>query len=212
MARNSPRKSFVEIAPSYLAGVAAIATATIAVLTFFNGRDEASDAAPADRSRALPADAAPVDQSPAMVPDATPGDQSRVMAPDTVRADSGQRAAPDMTTVNVPPVARHTTQVGPAEPRSSADGCRRIVGTWQWYTGEIPGVLTFGEDRQVGASVARGVAPVLHGSWSCDESSGAYTIRWQNNVIEHVTLADDGRAASGSNNLNMPIRGSAFPD
>jgi hypothetical protein len=186
MAKNPPRKSFVEIAPSYLGGVAAIATATIAVLTFVNGRDEAPDAVPAEQARRVDTAAAP--------------------------ADRARQPVPDAALIDAPVVAEADAQVGPVAPGSSGDRCRRIVGAWQWYTGEIAGVLTFAEDHQVGASVARGVSPVLLGSWSCDESSGAYTIRWQNNVVERVTLADDGRTASGSNNMNMPIRGTALLD
>jgi hypothetical protein len=140
MANDPSRKSFLEIAPNYLAGIAAIATAAIGVLTFVDKR----------------------------------------------------AADPDAATPTL------------------SDGCRRIVGSWQWYTGDIAGVLTFGADQQVGASLARGSPPVLLGSWTCDGASGAYTISWQNQVIEQVTLGGDGRTASGSNNLNMPIRGSAL--
>jgi hypothetical protein len=147
VANDPSRKSLLEIAPSYLGGIAAIATAAIAVFTFIDKR--AAD-------------------------------------PDAVQSEAG-----------------------PATPALS-DGCRRIVGSWQWYTGDVPGVLTFGADRQVGASAVRGSPPLLLGSWACDGASGAYTIRWQNQVIEQVTLGGDGRTASGSNNLNMPIRGSAL--
>lgn len=169
MANDPSRKSFLEIAPSYLGGVAAIATAAIAVFTFVDRRAADPDAVPADRRQGAATDSAP----------------------------------------GVPPATQRQSEAGPATPALS-DGCRRIVGSWQWYTGDIPGVLTFGADRQVGASAARGSPPVLLGSWTCDGASGAYTIRWQNQVIEQVTLGGDGRTASGSNNLNMPIRGSAL--
>lgn len=186
MPKNSPRKSFVEIAPGYLGGFAAIASATVAVLTFVDGRDEAPNAGAADPASQAAADVEPV-------------------AP-------GAQGVPDRALVGAPIVAQAEPQIDPVAPGSSGDRCRRIVGTWQWYTAEIAGVLTFGDDQQVGASVARGVAPVLRGSWSCDEASGAYTIRWQNSVVEHVTLGDEGRTASGSNNLNMLIRGTALSD
>lgn len=152
MANDPSRKSLLEIGPGYLAGIAAIATATIGVLTFVDERATDPDPAPADQRQGVATDSAP----------------------------------------------------------ALSDGCRRIIGSWQWYTGDISGVLTFGADQQVGASVARGSPPVLLGSWTCDGVSGAYTIRWQNQVIEQVTLSGDGRTASGSNNLNNPIRGSAL--
>jgi hypothetical protein len=154
MANDPSRKSILEIAPGYLAGIAAIATAAIGVLTFVDKRAAGPDPVPADRPQGAATDSAP---DPAL-----------------------------------------------------SDGCRRIVGSWQWYTGDIAGVLTFGADQQVGASLARGSPPLLLGSWTCDGASGAYTIRWQNRVIEQVTLGSDGRTASGFNNLNNPIRGSAL--
>lgn len=181
MADEPSRKPLLEIAPSYLGGIAAIATAIIGVLTFIDGRDK--------------------------TPEAAPGDQRKTVAENPAPADPARVAVRDAES-DAPAVTRQDAERAPGVTESPADGCRRIVGTWQWHTGDVPGVLTFGADRQVGASIVRGAAPVLLGSWSCDAASGAYTIRWQNQVIEHVTLSDDGRTANGSNNLNMPIRGS----
>lgn len=144
MAKDPSRKSFLEMGPAYLGGIAALVTALGGIFTIIYQRGQSE-----------------------------------------------------------------TGETGPA-PSALTAGCRRIVGSWQWYTADISGVLTFGADRQVSASPDRGSPPVLLGSWACDGASGAYTISWQNQVTEKITLDDDGRTASGYNNLNMPIRGSAL--
>ncbi len=105
--------------------------------------------------------------------------------------------------VNPPP------QPIPPPPASfpPVDPCMRIVGDWQWYTNTIQGVLGFGSDHRVSASAFRGGPAVLWGSWTCDAATSGYVINWQNNVVERVTMAEDGQSVTGTNNFNMFIRG-----
>ena len=92
-------------------------------------------------------------------------------------------------------------------PTSPTDSCMRIVGTWQWYTNAIQGVLGFGSDHRVSASAFRGRPAVLWGTWTCDGATSGYVISWQNTVVERVTMAQDGQSITGTNNYNMLIRG-----
>jgi TPR repeat protein len=101
------------------------------------------------------------------------------------------------------PAAVDRTPDGGARPRP----CERMVGRWQWYTNDISGVLTFDTSNNVGAAPAAGVPPVLNGRWSCDPQTGAFTISWQNTVVESYTMAADGGSISGRNNLGMAVRG-----
>jgi TPR repeat protein len=91
--------------------------------------------------------------------------------------------------------------------RARSQSCERMVGRWQWYTNDISGVLTFDTSNNVGAAPAAGVPQVLNGRWSCDPQTGAFTINWQNNVVENYTMAADGGSISGRNNLGMAVRG-----
>jgi TPR repeat protein len=93
------------------------------------------------------------------------------------------------------------------ESRRRSQTCERMVGRWQWYTNEISGVLTFDPGNDVGAAPSLGAPPVLSGTWSCDSQTGAFTINWQNSVVETYTMAEDGASISGRNNLGMTVRG-----
>lgn len=98
-----------------------------------------------------------------------------------------------------------------AERAAGPDKCGRMVGRWQWYTNDISGVLTFDSSNNVGAAASAGAPQVLGGTWSCDAQSSAFTINWQNNVVENYTMAADGGSISGRNNLGMAVRGTPLP-
>ncbi len=98
-----------------------------------------------------------------------------------------------------------------AEQTARPQQCGRMVGRWQWYTNDISGVLTFDSSNSVGAAASAGAPQVLAGTWSCDAQSGAFTINWQNNVVENYTMTADGGSISGRNNLGMAVRGAPLP-
>ena len=88
------------------------------------------------------------------------------------------------------------------------EACGRIVGQWQWQTGDIPGVLTFGANNEVSASVNASSSPVLRGTWTCDAATATFVITWPNGVVENLAMHADGSAISGRNNFGSPVTGS----
>ena len=148
--KDNRRKSFFDSLPSYLAGFAAVATATVAVLTYLHNRDVASK----DRQETTSGTEPEVDRghvgaipsfevAPARATSA--GNVSATAAPGTNTAGNG------------------ATRVSPTlESALRPTRCSSYVGTWKLSSGDLMSLLN--NDRVEFRGTAG--APRF-GRWSC---------------------------------------------
>jgi hypothetical protein len=131
------RKSFFNSLPSYLAGFAAVATATVAVLTYLNHKD--------------------VETTPITEPEVSHESVGAVPSVE-VRARPAQTAPAPGTPGKTAPQAKPTlgSALHPAR-------CASYVGTWQLSSGEL---LTFNDDERVEVRASADAAPRF-GRYNC---------------------------------------------
>jgi hypothetical protein len=132
------RKSFFDSLPSYLAGLAAVATATVAVLTYLHNRDVA---------RTKEQETIPITE-PEVNPEHVGAVPSVEITP-TRPTPAGSKSAPQAT----PTLG---SALHPAR-------CASYVGTWQLSSGEL---LTFLADERVEARASADAAPRF-GRYNC---------------------------------------------
>jgi hypothetical protein len=76
-----------------------------------------------------------------------------------------------------------------------ASGCN-IAGKWTWSTG---GTATI----KHGGKLSKGARTA---SWTC--SNDKVVLVWSHGFVDHLTLSEDGRTLSGTNNLGYEITAS----
>ena len=140
---NERRKSVFESVPSYLAGFAAVATASVAVLTYLHNRD----VAPGEKQETKPTTETEVSH-------------------DHVTAVPGVEIAPTRPTQAASASAANTA--GAAQKARSLDSalhpvqCGAYIGSWNLSTGEVMSVF---ENQRVEVKTDGG--PPRFGRWYC---------------------------------------------
>jgi hypothetical protein len=197
MTKNTPRKSFVETIPSYLAGLAAVATATIAVLTFIHNRQvapgEAQETAPAtepevDRQHvgAVPSMEIAVTKRPKSAPPERSAPDKPLATVEPRETQSSPQPAPTPSAVAKPSAPQATPTLAAALRPSP---CAAYVGAWRLSSGEL--VKFFDNERL--ELTAAGAAVPRFGRWNCSGRNGELlymTIERERTIV--FTASGDG--------------------
>jgi hypothetical protein len=87
---------------------------------------------------------------------------------------------------------------------AGSDVCRIALGDWNWFIG---GKVAFSEGGQARWTPAVATMAPATATWTCDETSGTYTVTWQNGFVDTLRVSADGSKISGKSSTGAAVTG-----
>jgi hypothetical protein len=182
---NSRRKSFLDSLPSYLAGFAAVATASVAVLTYLSHRD--------------------VETNPTIEPEIN---HENVGAVPSVEV----KARPTLSAPATSTRGKNASQAAPTLGSALHPvRCAAYVGTWQLSSGEL---LTFLDDERAEARASAGAAPRF-GRYNCsgrNEELLYLMMQGENNTLVFTASGDGKLYQRADQRTTTPLSATRAPE